>query len=65
MVVIMVMLGDIMLLAACITVIRFCPILGIILTCLTYNTWKGQGGLIAWNKSHRNQFLQNAKRIGI
>lgn len=69
---IMAMLGDLMLLAACIGVIYYLPqftIVGvavmIYLLDQTYDIWKEQGGLMAWNPYWIKRFMKNAKEIGL
>ena len=58
------MLGDIVLIAACIVVLYgVTPFLSIPLILITYSTWKEQGGFIAWTECR--QFMRNAKKIGI
>lgn len=59
------MLGDLVLLVACIMVLVFVPIIGIPLTYVTYKVWRGQGGAIAWTKEGREAFMHNAKVAGM
>jgi len=58
------MLGDVMLLTACIVAL-FVLIwwLSIPLIFITYRVWKSQGGLIAWTE--RKQFMENARKLGL
>jgi nitrogen fixation protein FixH len=61
---IIVMLGDIALLFACFFVLKYVifPV-NIFMVYVTYQTWKGQVGFIAW--THSKQFLTNAKKYGL
>jgi len=68
---IMVILGDIMLIVAAISMICFAFKSGnlllwgisIILLLLSYNTWKSQDGFIAWTKKGRKAFYKNWDEI--
>ena len=58
------MFSDIVIAAMCVLALYSLPLwLGIPLVYLTYRTWKGQGGAIAW--THRKEFMENAKRLGL
>jgi hypothetical protein len=69
---IMAMLCDIMIIGACAIVIYNLPNMGIIgvVICLyllgqTYNTFKEQGGFMAWNPYWIKRFMKNSKEIGL
>jgi len=63
------MLGDLMLLAACMVMIYhtlkvgslLLAVITIILIFMSYNAWKSQGGLIAWR--NREQFMRNWDKL--
>ena len=67
----MAMLSDVMLIIAAIGVSYFAYtqaniilyIISIILLLLSYNTWKSQGGFIAWRKKDRKAFMTNWDEI--
>lgn len=55
---------DIVLLAMCIFIFFMLPWWACLpLVFITYKTWQSQGGLIAW--THRKQFMENAKKMGL
>ena len=61
-----VMLSDLAIAAACLTVLLFTPFfISIPLVFITYKVWRGQGGTIAWTKKGREDFMRNAKALGI
>ncbi len=60
------MLGDVAIAAACVIVLLYAPLwVSIPMIYLTYRTWKSTDGAIAWTKEGRQNFLRNAKELGI
>lgn len=66
------MLSDIAIIAACCVLICSLPslgpmgaIIGIFLLFKTYQTWKSQGGFIAWKPYWIKRFMKNMKEIGL
>jgi len=59
-----VMLIDIGLVVLCYFTLRDLPLwFSIPFIYLVYKAWKDQGGAIAW--THRKEFMENAKRLGL
>ena len=69
---IMAMLSDIIIIGACVVAIWHLPQLGLIgaliviyLLGQTYQTWKEQGGFIAWKPAMIKRYMRNAKKLGL
>lgn len=64
---IVVILGDVAIIAAVAFVLYLEPlnVLVWIIVVLTFQSWNGQGGFIAWNPKSIKAFFQNAKKLGL
>ena len=64
---IMAMLSDIIIAVACVSLLYYTIthpsllliLITIFMLAMTYNTWKSQGGLIAWTRKGRTAFFKN------
>lgn len=60
------MLGDLAIALACMVALIVAPFwLSIPLVYMTYKTWKSTDGAVAWTKEGRENFLRNAKELGL